>query len=185
MNVVDTKLELALERTRFWMDKAVASAGSLIYQTQLVRNAESSIVDGDRWMTTGYEEFNKLEEEVEKRQPFVKFTPVLEENILDIYNEVKHGVLANAQEKVKNMETYYHMNTYKELIGAKLPVDKTLVELIDGHDYADSGKVVRQLHDVRGDFAAGNMYEALVKADLVRNLIQKRVKVSMVRRAIQ
>jgi len=32
-----------------------------------VRNAESSIVDGDRWMTTGYEEFNKLEEEVEKR----------------------------------------------------------------------------------------------------------------------
>jgi len=41
------------------------------------------------------------------------------------------------------METYYHMNTYNELIGAKLPIDKTLVELIDGHDYADSGKVVR------------------------------------------
>jgi hypothetical protein len=33
----------------------------------LIRKAEISIKDGDRWMTTGYEEFNKIEEEVELR----------------------------------------------------------------------------------------------------------------------
>jgi hypothetical protein len=67
MNVYDTKINLALERSKFWMDKTIATAGTLIYQTQLVRKAELSIKDGERWMTTGYEEFNKIEDEVLER----------------------------------------------------------------------------------------------------------------------
>jgi hypothetical protein len=31
MGVFDTKMTLSLERARFWMDKTVATAGSLIY----------------------------------------------------------------------------------------------------------------------------------------------------------
>lgn len=135
-------------------------------------------------MTTGYEEFNKIEDEVLDRQPFVKFTPILEEKALDIYKEIKTGVLKIAIEKTYNIKTFTQIEGYQELIGAKLPLDKSLLEYTDEADVAEAKKVDRMLKDIRGEIMAGNIYEANVIVDQVKDILQKRVKINRIREAI-
>jgi soluble cytochrome b562 len=135
-------------------------------------------------MTTGYEEFNKIEDEVLDRQPFVKFTPILEEKALDIYKEIKTGVLKIAIEKTYNIKTYTQIEGYQELIGAKLPLDKSLLEYTDEADVAEAKKVDTMLKDIRGEIMAGNIYEANVIVDQVKDILQKRVKINRIREAI-
>jgi hypothetical protein len=95
----------------------------------------------------------------------------LEEKIGAIYNEVRYGTLNRAIELTKEIVKYAHVNGYTELIGGKLPFDKSVLEERDEYDDAESNKVHSELKEIRGDIAAGNVYEANVKVDFIRGIL--------------
>jgi len=149
---------------------------STVGQQATLRKATQANVDGASWGESASLDLDDLVEEVLERQSLIKFTPQIETETRDVLDSMRKGQYDFAITKIQNIVSAAKANGYTDILKDKLPVEKTLLDLISDEARRDAERIERLAEQTRGYIASKSYDSAAIRTELLGDILQKRTK---------